>query len=245
MATMTAAYERGWNQLTTAHYSQSEWPSEELIAPLVNDGASSLPSDAWLRARCVLTPALLAPSQTKSSSSSTASSRTGTSTPASGPTSTTASSRTRCVRGPALSQRQREAAFCADAASPPARLLQTSCELFNLLLNSDGPVDLELPSQWLWDLLDEFIWQFQSFGQYRSDWKTKAEEEMALLAEGNQVWSCYSVLNVLYSLIQKSRINEQLEAEQAGKSTEEIACVPSLRLLPAGPDCGAQSAVEP
>jgi translation initiation factor 3 subunit L len=48
---------------------------------------------------------------------------------------------------------------------------------------------------------------------------------MALLAEGNQVWSCYSVLNVLYSLIQKSRINEQLEAEQAGKSAEEIACV--------------------
>lgn len=50
---------------------------------------------------------------------------------------------------------------------------------------------------------------------------------MALLAEGNQVWSCYSVLNVLYSLIQKSRINEQLEAEQAGKSAEEIACVVS------------------
>lgn len=104
------------------------------------------------------------------------------------------------------------------------RKKQTSCELFNLLLNSDGPVDLELPSQWLWDLLDEFIWQFQSFGQYRSDFKTKAEEEMTLLAEGNQVWSCYSVLNVLYSLIQKSRINEQLEAEKAGKSVEEIAC---------------------
>lgn len=41
MPTMTAAYERGWNQLTTAHYSQSEWPSEELIAPLVNDGTSA------------------------------------------------------------------------------------------------------------------------------------------------------------------------------------------------------------
>lgn len=113
------------------------------------------------------------------------------------------------------------------------RKIQTSCELFNLLLNSDGPVDLELPSQWLWDLLDEFIWQFQSFGQYRSDFKTKAEEEMTLLAEGNQVWSCYSVLNVLYSLIQKSRINEQLEAEMAGKSAEEIACVfPSPCVFP-------------
>jgi hypothetical protein len=47
MPTMTAAYERGWNQLTTAHYSQSEWPSEELIAPLVNDGAFTA---SWLAA---------------------------------------------------------------------------------------------------------------------------------------------------------------------------------------------------
>lgn len=38
---MTAAYERGWNQLTTQHYSQSEWPSDDLIAPLVNNGESS------------------------------------------------------------------------------------------------------------------------------------------------------------------------------------------------------------
>jgi len=44
-----------------------------------------------------------------------------------------------------------------------------------------------------------------------------------MLAEGGQIWSCYSVLNVLYSLIQKSRINEYLEACDAGKSTEEIS----------------------
>lgn len=44
---MTAAYERGWNQLTTAHYSQTEWPSEELIAPLVNDGTSPPPFPCW------------------------------------------------------------------------------------------------------------------------------------------------------------------------------------------------------
>ena len=38
-----------------------------------------------------------------------------------------------------------------------------------------------------------------------------------------QVWSSYSVLNVLYSLIQKSKINEHLVALQEGKSAEEIA----------------------
>lgn len=37
-----------------------------------------------------------------------------------------------------------------------------------------------------------------------------------------QIWSCYSVLNVLYSLIQKSSINEYLVASRQGKSEEEI-----------------------
>ena len=38
-----------------------------------------------------------------------------------------------------------------------------------------------------------------------------------------QVWSSYSVLNVLYSLIQKSKINEYIVAQQEGKTAEEIA----------------------
>ncbi|KAI0635140.1 eukaryotic translation initiation factor 3 subunit 6 [Trametes polyzona] len=100
---------------------------------------------------------------------------------------------------------------------------ENSCELFNYLLNSDGPVPLELPEQWLWDIIDEFIYQFQSFCVWRSKVKSKTEEELSLLAEGSQVWSSYSVLNVLYSLIQKSKINEHLVALQEGKSPEEIA----------------------
>ncbi|KAI0777653.1 eukaryotic translation initiation factor 3 subunit 6 [Trametes elegans] len=100
---------------------------------------------------------------------------------------------------------------------------ENSCELFNYLLNSDGPVSLQLPEQWLWDIIDEFIYQFQSFCVWRSKVKSKTEEELSLLAEGSQVWSSYSVLNVLYSLIQKSKINEHLVALQEGKSSEEIA----------------------
>ncbi|EJD07900.1 eukaryotic translation initiation factor 3 subunit 6 [Fomitiporia mediterranea MF3/22] len=99
---------------------------------------------------------------------------------------------------------------------------ENSCELFNYLLNSDGPVSHELPDQWLWDILDEFIYQFQSFSVWRSKVKNKTEEELVLLADGSQVWSCYSVLNVLYSLIQKSKINEYITATREGKSEEEI-----------------------
>ncbi|ODO06259.1 eukaryotic translation initiation factor 3 subunit L [Cryptococcus wingfieldii CBS 7118] len=97
------------------------------------------------------------------------------------------------------------------------------CELFNYLLNSEGPVPLDLPIQWLWDMLDEFVYQFTNFSHWRSSPKAKNEEELELLAESPHIWSSYSVLNVLYSLVQKSQINEQLKAEKEGKSAEEVS----------------------
>ncbi|CAO3653912.1 unnamed protein product [Cunninghamella echinulata] len=97
------------------------------------------------------------------------------------------------------------------------------CDLFNYILNSEGPVNLELPNQWLWDIIDEFIFQFQSFSNYRDRLKNKSEEEWNLLRAHPQIWSCYSVLNVLYSLIQKSRINEQLLVNKNGGDMMEAA----------------------
>ncbi|KAJ9477489.1 Eukaryotic translation initiation factor 3 subunit L [Pseudozyma hubeiensis] len=96
------------------------------------------------------------------------------------------------------------------------------CDFFNFVLNSDGPVQLELPAQWLWDIIDEFIYQFQSFSQWRNKVSNKSEDEIALLQDGG-VWSSYSVLNVLYSLIQKSRITEQLVAASKGEDPDEVA----------------------
>ncbi|TEB25059.1 hypothetical protein FA13DRAFT_1693350 [Coprinellus micaceus] len=100
---------------------------------------------------------------------------------------------------------------------------ENSCELFNYLLNSDGPVQLELPESWLWDIIDEFIYQYQVFCSWRSKPKNKTDDELVMLAEGGPVWSSYSVLNVLYSLMQKSKINEYIVAQREGKSPEEIA----------------------
>ncbi|TPX57971.1 hypothetical protein PhCBS80983_g03445 [Powellomyces hirtus] len=98
------------------------------------------------------------------------------------------------------------------------------CDLFNYILNSSTePSDLELPNQWLWDIIDEFIYQFQSFCIYRSKVKTKNEIEIELLKERPDVWNVHNVLNVLYSLIQKSRINEQLLVSKNGGDMQEAA----------------------
>ncbi|KAL7276919.1 hypothetical protein RUND412_000063 [Rhizina undulata] len=102
------------------------------------------------------------------------------------------------------------------------------CSLFHFILNSDGPVDLELPTYyWAWDVIDEFIYQFNSFCIHRhrvaSDRKNQNEEEVQLLRDNPQTWVCYSVLNVLYSLIQRSRMNEQLAAIKNGSDPNEVA----------------------
>jgi len=48
-------------------------------------------------------------------------------------------------------------------------------------------VKLELPEQWLWDIIDEFIYQYQVFCSWRSKVKNKTEDELVMLGEGGPV----------------------------------------------------------
>ena len=115
------------------------------------------------------------------------------------------------------------------------------CSLFHYILNSDGPVDLEVPNvrsfhalkstltmeqyYWAWDVIDEFIYQFESFCRYRNRVARTAphDEDATLLRENPNTWGCYSVLNVLYSLIQRSQINEQLAAMKRNEDPSQVA----------------------
>jgi len=100
------------------------------------------------------------------------------------------------------------------------------CNLFHYILNSDGPVDLEVPNYyWAWEVIDEFIYQFNSFCAYRQKVALKQDndEDAQILRENPNTWGCYSVLNVLYSLIQRSQIQEQLEARKRGEDPAAYA----------------------
>ena len=100
------------------------------------------------------------------------------------------------------------------------------CSLFHYILNSDGPVDIEAPNYyWAWDVIDEFIYQFESFCRYRNRVARTAanEEEAQVLRDNPNVWGCYSVLNVLYSLIQRSQINEQVAAQKRNEDPTTVA----------------------
>ncbi|KAK1370039.1 hypothetical protein POM88_036131 [Heracleum sosnowskyi] len=79
-----------------------------------------------------------------------------------------------------------------------------------------GVVNMQLPNQWLWDMVDEFVYQFQSFCQYQAKMKTKTEQEISLLKQFDQAWSVYGVLNFLQALVEKSMIVPVLEQEKEG-----------------------------
>ena len=87
------AYDSGWNRLTEKHYSKTEWPEAEVIAPLVNDGSYRVYPSSTSTSSCHAYGCV----QTSFSSSFTESYTINTCTLVYNPISTTASTPTKIV----------------------------------------------------------------------------------------------------------------------------------------------------
>lgn len=61
-------------------------------------------------------------------------------------------------------------------------------------------------------MVDEFIYQFQSFQQYRGRLSNKSQEELDLLRSCDNIRSTSSVLNYLQALVSNSSIVKELTA---------------------------------
>lgn len=98
------------------------------------------------------------------------------------------------------------------------------CDLFNLILLSQTPVALELPDIWLWELVDDFVYQFQNFAYYRARLTDKSESDKHdLNTNAAKHWNILCILNVLHSLIDASNIKVQLEVAASGGDPESVA----------------------
>ena len=107
-------------------------------------------------------------------------------------------------------------AKCRPTASDRVNSWINYCDLFDLFLDRESPVPLDLPEQWLWDMIDEFIYQFQSFCQYRAKLKAKSDGEIEVLKQRPNVWSIHTVLQYLRRFVDVSAIQARLLAEQSG-----------------------------
>lgn len=122
-----------------------------------------------------------------------------------------------------LSLRSRQKPTLADKTEA----FQNYIALFDafIALNAQTP-ELELPSLWLWDIIDEFLNQYQEFHNYRSSDSLTAEEAKAL--QSAQIWSTAAVVRSLLALA-------KLGGAQPGKAFQEVdepeRGVPFFRIL--------------
>jgi translation initiation factor 3 subunit L len=77
----------------------------------------------------------------------------------------------------------------------------------------------------VWDIIDEFIYQFQEFSNYSGKLKTRTDEEISLLKSQPQVWSLHAVLKYLHAFVAKSNIVDVLQSEK------EFVFAPRVMLL--------------
>lgn len=84
--------------------------------------------------------------------------------------------------------------------------------LFNIFLAAENNEDtIELPALWVWDMIDEFIYQFQGFHIYRHKVQDLAPEEKQFLKSNDQLWSVQAVAQVLQALVAKAGIDRPRE----------------------------------
>ena len=48
-------------------------------------------------------------------------------------------------------------------------------------------MQIELPNKWLWDIIDEFVYQFQSFQQFKSKAGKMTEDDKNMLRDEDNV----------------------------------------------------------
>jgi translation initiation factor 3 subunit L len=86
-----------------------------------------------------------------------------------------------------------------------------------------GKEDIPLPIQWIWDIEDEFLYQYQAFCNFRAKMRDTEDSNYQLLMTTNEdVWNLEKIKWVFTSLIEKSKIIKagKNQLEEVGAQTK-------------------------
>jgi len=88
------------------------------------------------------------------------------------------------------------------------------CKLLDLIIDDlqDGEeLSLALPPQWIWDFLDEFVYHYQVYCNFRNKAaKIQRDKEITQIKENPEIFETKKVLDYLDKLIKSSLIEEYL-----------------------------------
>jgi len=84
---------------------------------------------------------------------------------------------------------------------------RTYSNLFEMVWESTN-IDMLILPEWIFEIMHEFVYQFQGFCQYRTKEKSRTEEEKEMLTtpSGKEPWSVIDVMYTLHRLIDVSNI---------------------------------------
>jgi translation initiation factor 3 subunit L len=88
------------------------------------------------------------------------------------------------------------------------------CVLFNFIIEAQD-VDMLINEQWAFDIIHEFVYQFQSFCQFRSDLTRRSAEDIAVLRGNPDVWNLSAVALYLRRLVRVSNVEAVLVTQRA------------------------------
>lgn len=78
--------------------------------------------------------------------------------------------------------------------------------IFDKVLEEESMRHRVLPSEWVNDMIDEFLYQYQDFCRYKHDLPSLSPDEVTLLEENTNVWQTETVLGYLEQFVQRSNI---------------------------------------
>ncbi|KAJ1469261.1 translation initiation factor 3 complex subunit L, partial [Baffinella frigidus] len=97
-------------------------------------------------------------------------------------------------------------------------------KLFDWLFSDDDETqEIDLPAQWLWDMIDEFVYQSHEFCRYRTkDLKKRTPAELEVLEGEKHVWDTMQVMQTLQRMISRSEINRILSEDKADPAAGKL-----------------------
>lgn len=94
------------------------------------------------------------------------------------------------------------------------------CKLLDLLvsdLQEEDTPSVALPAQWIWDILDEFVYHYQTYCTFRSKAiRTGKENELRVFRENQDVNKTTKVLTYLTQLVRYSKVEAYLANKEGG-----------------------------
>jgi len=95
--------------------------------------------------------------------------------------------------------------------------------LFSLLVSNASSKEYVLPLEWLYDIINEYVYQFQSFCQLKNKMTGLSSEDQSILLEHSEVWTPKVVLQTLSLLTRAARVEETLKGQIKSVESQPLA----------------------